>query len=152
MFSSKQLSPNQINTIKLWAEQGARLADIQKNMREEMNLSLTYMDTRLVILDLGITLAEDKIETASSEAPLNILATGKTTVTVDSVTLPGAIISGRVSFSDGESAVWMLDQMGRPSIDPNNPNYQPTQDDIIEFQKQLRTLIVSAQQNPSIQD
>jgi hypothetical protein len=141
MFSSKQLSPNQINTIKLWAEQGARLADIQKNMREEMNLSLTYMDTRLVILDLGITLAEDKIETASSEAPLNILATGKTTVTVDSVTLPGAIISGRVSFSDGESAVWMLDQMGRPSIDPNNPNYQPTQDDIIEFQKQLRTLI-----------
>ncbi len=141
MFSSKQLSPDQINTIKQWAEQGARLADIQKNMREEMNLSLTYMDTRLVILDLGITLAEDKTEPVSQENPQTALATGKTSVTVDSVALPGAIISGRVSFSDGESAAWMIDQMGQPSIDPNNPDYEPTQEDIIEFQKQLRAVI-----------
>ena len=144
MFSTKKLSEEQIDTIKDWATQGERLAGIQRRMREEMEISLTYMETRFVVLDLGITLEEDKPEEPVPQIVQPIVPTGKTTVTMDSVALPGAIVSGRVEFSDGESGIWMLDQMGRPSLDLNTPSYEPTQEDILEFQKQLRSLIQSA--------
>lgn len=143
MFSTKKLTEEQINTIKDWATQGERLAGIQRRMREEMEISLTYMETRFVVLDLGITLEEDKPEEPIAQIVQPIVPTGKTTVTMDSLALPGAIVSGRVEFSDGESGIWMLDQMGRPSLDLNTPSYEPTEEDILEFQKQLRSLIQS---------
>ena len=62
-------------------------------------------------------------------------------VTMDTLTLPGALVSGKVTFSDGETAIWMLDQTGRPGLDPDTPGYRPSQDDIMEFQIQLRALI-----------
>jgi hypothetical protein len=60
---------------------------------------------------------------------------------MDSLTLPGALVSGKVTFSDGETAVWMLDQSGRPGLDPDTPDYRPTAEDIQAFQTQLRDLI-----------
>lgn len=144
MFSTKQLSNEQIDTIKQWAEQGAQLADIQRRMRETMGIPVTYMDTRFVVLDLGINLIEEKTDEPETEidavAPLQ---TGKTTVTMDKIALPGAVVSGKVIFSDGESGIWALDQTGRPSLDLNTPGYQPSQEDILEFQRQLRALIES---------
>ncbi|TAE91167.1 MAG: hypothetical protein EAZ81_07425 [Verrucomicrobia bacterium] len=56
MFSSKQLSDEQKATLHQWADDGATMAEIQKRMNEEWQLRLTYMDTRFLILDLGITL------------------------------------------------------------------------------------------------
>jgi len=142
MFSTKQLSEEQIATIKQWAEQGAQLAEIQRRMREEMELPVTYIDTRFVVLDLGITIIEEKTEEPVVEVEISPpTPTGETTVTMDSVALPGAIVSGRVVFSDGESGIWKLDQTGRPSLDPNTPGYQPSSEDIMEFQKQLRALV-----------
>jgi len=67
--------------------------------------------------------------------------TGKVTATMDTLTLPGAMVSGKVTFSDGETAIWLLDQSGRPGLDPDTPGYRPTQEDIVEFQQQLRALI-----------
>ena len=142
MFSSKQLSEEQISEIKSWAESGAQLADIQLRMREEMKFPITYMDTRFLILDLGIELIEEaKEEATAPEISDKPTPTGETTATMDSVALPGALVSGRVTFSDGETAIWKLDQTGRPSLDPNTPGYQPSQDDILAFQTQLRDLI-----------
>jgi hypothetical protein len=60
---------------------------------------------------------------------------------MDSLTLPGALVSGKATFSDGETAVWMLDQNGRPGLDPDTEGYRPTPEDIKEFQLQLRDLI-----------
>lgn len=141
MFSSKQLSEEQIAEIKGWAESGAQLADIQLRMREQMKFPITYMDTRFLILDLGIELVEEAKESPAPEISDKPVPTGKTTATMDSVALPGALVSGRVTFSDGETAIWKLDQTGRPSLNPNTPGYQPSQEDIMEFQTQLRDLI-----------
>ena len=143
MFSTKQLSEEQIASIKSWAAEGAQLPDIQLRMKEEFGISVTYMDTRFAILDLGIELIEEKKEEPVAEIKDAPVPTGEVTVTMDSVALPGAIVSGKVVFSDGESALWMLDQTGRPSLDPTTPGYQPNQEDIMEFQKQLRALIES---------
>ena len=141
MFSTKQLSEEQIATIKSWAADGAQLSDIQLRMKEEMDLSVTYMDTRFVVLDLGIELIEPVKEEPAEEIKPAPVPTGEVTVTMDSIAVPGTVISGKISFSDGEQALWSIDQTGRPSMNPDTPGYQPSQDDLLEFQTQLRALI-----------
>jgi len=117
------------------------MSDIQRHLKEEFGFSLTYMETRFLILDLGIQLIEEpKAEEKKVEKPAPV-PTGVVTVTMDSLTLPGAMVSGKVTFSDGETAVWMLDQTGRPGLDPDTAGYRPNQEDIMEFQVQLRALI-----------
>ena len=61
-------------------------------------------------------------------------------VGLDQVAIPGAMVSGTITFSDGERGRWMIDTMGRPSIDPETPNYQPTQTDLEDFQVKLKHL------------
>ena len=141
MFSAKQLSPDQIAALRQWAADGATMSDLQRHLKEDFGFSITYMDTRFVILDLGIQLIEEPKETPKVEEKPAPVPTGKVTVTMDTLTLPGALISGKVTFSDGESAIWMLDQTGRPGLDPDTPGYRPSPDDIKEFQQQLRALI-----------
>jgi len=143
MFSSKQLSEDQIIAIKSWAADGAQLPEIQKRITEEFKLTVTYMDTRFAILDLGIQLVEPKKEEPAPEIKKAPVPTGRTAVTMDSIAVHGTMVSGKVEFSDGETALWSLDQTGRPSLDPANPDYQPSQEDIVEFQTQLRALIQS---------
>ena len=60
---------------------------------------------------------------------------------MDQVTRPGAMVSGRITFSDGEKGAWFIDQMGRPGLDTDTPGYRPTEEDLIEFEKQLRDLM-----------
>lgn len=143
MFSSKQLSENQVEEIRQWAAEGAQLAEIQRRLNEDMGFHATYMDTRFVVLDLGIELASEEKEDVAE--PVEVLqkaaATGETRVTMDSVAQPGALISGRVEFSDGEGGIWKLDQTGQPSLNLDNPGYEPSEKDIMEFQNQLRDLI-----------
>ncbi|MGD7654496.1 MAG: hypothetical protein ACQCXQ_14855 [Verrucomicrobiales bacterium] len=146
MFSAKQLSPEQVDALKQQAAAGATLSDLQRQIKDEFGISATYMDTRFAVLDLGIELAgeSDNDPTQSGEDEViqpEVVATGQTTVTLDQITLPGALVSGRVTFSDGETAIWMLDQSGRPGLDPDTPGYRPTENDIIEFQTQLRGLL-----------
>lgn len=143
MFNTKQLSEEQVASIRSWAEAGAQLPEIQLRIKEEFGLSVTYMDTRFAVLDLGIELVVEKMEEPNPEIKEAPEPTGQVVATMDGIAIPGAIVSGKVIFSDGESAKWMLDQTGRPSLDPDTPGYQPSQEDIIEFQKQLREIIRS---------
>ncbi len=117
------------------------MPDLQRRLKEEFAIGLTYMDTRMLVLDLGIILLEPQkpVEVPVVVAPL--VATGKVSVTMDHLALPGALVSGKVVFSDGETGVWMLDQSGRPGLDPDTAGYRPTREDIAEFQLQLRVLI-----------
>ena len=50
---------------------------------------------------------------------------GKVSVTVDQITKPGAIVSGKVTFSDGQNAEWYLDQAGRLGVVPKQQGYKP---------------------------
>lgn len=117
------------------------MSDLQRHITEDFGLAITYMDTRFLILDLGIELIEEPKVAPKLEEKLTPIPTGAVTTTIDHMTLPGALVSGKVTFSDGETAVWMLDQTGRPGLDPDTVGYQPTKEDILAFQTQLRDLI-----------
>jgi hypothetical protein len=117
------------------------MSDLQRRLKEEYGIGITYMDTRMLVLDLGITLLEAPKPVEAPPPATPAVPTGEVSVTMDHLALPGTLVSGKVTFSDGETGVWMLDQTGRPGLDPDTPGYRPTQEDIIEFQHQLRTLI-----------
>jgi len=141
MFNASKLTPEQVIALKQLAAEGASMSDLQGHLKEDFGHSLTYMDTRFLILDLGIELIEEtKAVPVEEEKPAPV-PTGFVNTTMDSLTLPGALVSGKVTFSDGETAVWMLDQSGRPGLDPDTPDYRPTAEDIQAFQTQLRDLI-----------
>ena len=69
--------------------------------------------------------------------PLTPGGAGKVSVTVDAVTRPGALVSGNVTFSDGQGAVWYLDQMGRLGIGAKQQGYKPSPADLQAFQQAL---------------
>jgi hypothetical protein len=147
MFSSSQLTEDQKAALFQWAEQGDTIADLQRKLREEYELKITYMDARFLVLDLGITIRDESEEKAADAGPEEVVIdatpepTGGVHVSMDSIAVPGALISGKVTFSDGEKAVWMIDQTGRPGLDPDTPGYRPSQEDIEAFQVQLSELV-----------
>ena len=69
--------------------------------------------------------------------------TGGVAVTLDRIVKPGSVVSGTVRFSDGVSASWMLDQLGRLALDAGKPNYRPSPEDVQAFQVELRNLLQS---------
>ncbi|MEY2879789.1 MAG: hypothetical protein RLZZ15_2169 [Verrucomicrobiota bacterium] len=60
-------------------------------------------------------------------------------VTLDKATLiPGAVASGSVTFSDGVTGQWMVDQYGRPGFTKvSQPGYRPTPADGEAFMREL---------------
>ncbi|MEM1082563.1 MAG: hypothetical protein AAGI48_00440 [Verrucomicrobiota bacterium] len=145
MFSAKQFSEEQKSSLRQWAAEGASIADLQNRVKEDFGIGITYMDARFMVLDLGIEIQEEQEEGKASEPTPEIGATpeptGTVNVSMDSVAMPGALVSGKVTFSDGEKAVWMLDQMGRPGLEADTPGYRPSEEDVMDFQKQLSELI-----------
>ncbi len=65
-------------------------------------------------------------------------AEGSVSLTVDKITRPGAIVSGSATFSDGNKAEWMLDQMGRLGVVPEVEGYKPSAGDVAAFQASLQ--------------
>ena len=145
MFSASKLSEEQKSSLKQWAAEGATIADLQKRVKDDFGISITYMDARFLVLDLGIEIQEATKEEKkpAGEEVLSAAATpaGGVSVTIDNIALPGALVSGKVTFSDGETGIWMLDQYGRPGLDADTPGYQPSREDVMEFQKQLSELV-----------
>lgn len=138
------LSDAQKAAIASWIEAGAGLAEVQKRLKEEFGISLTYLETRLLFDDLKLQ-PKDKEQPKPEPAPVpddslpgkEKSPAGRVSVTIDQITRPGAMISGRVTFSDGETAEWFLDGAGRLGLNPNKPGYRPTQKDILSFQDEL---------------
>ncbi|MFM7182012.1 MAG: hypothetical protein ACKO2G_11190 [Verrucomicrobiales bacterium] len=147
-----KLTPEQTETVKAWAAGGETLSGIQKRLKSELGLSFTYLDTRMLVGDLGIQLDEWKPkppEEKSAEEPSPVVeedaeipaeaipAAGGVKVTVDKITRPGAMVSGKATFSDGNTSGWYVDQYGRLGLDPSTPGYRPPQADIPAFQAAL---------------
>ncbi len=152
------LSPEQHKLIEQWAAEGANLNQIQDRLRTECSQTLTYMETRLLILELGVKIqdkpreappedkpaspakAAEQAPAASDDAPVPE-AGGTVKVTVDDVPTAGAIISGQATFSDGNTVDWFMDQTGRFGLRGPAPGYQPPAADIPAFQRELDTLL-----------
>ena len=110
---------------------------------------MTYMDVRFLVDDLNLALIEKeepkKPEPAAAEAapaepavPAETAqGAGVVTVEVDTIAQPHAMVSGHVTFSDGEKADWYIDHQGRPGMAARTPGYRPTPQDITDFQVKL---------------
>lgn len=142
------LTDDQRAAISKWIEEGAKLPEIQKRLKDEFDISLTYLETRLLADDLKLSVKEpeepekpaEEPAAAAPEEPEAAPAPGKVTATIDQITRPGAMISGRATFSDGEKAEWYLDQTGRLGLNANTPGYRPSQQDVVDFQMELERL------------
>lgn len=159
------LNPQQRQLVEQWAAEGANLNQIQDRLRTECSVTLTYMETRLLIMELGVKIQEKQREQppapvqppappdAEAEADVAVedfaddgaapapAGGGQLKVTVDDVPPAGAVVSGKATFSDGNTIQWFMDQMGRFGMRGGPPGYQPPPADIPAFQRELDTLL-----------
>ncbi len=152
-------SEEQKKSIAQWVADGAKLSDIQSRVDQEFGISLTYMDIRFLIDDLGLEIkdqpkAVDKdlrnapplksTDSVDSGVPSVVPESGSgVSVNLHRVYQPGAIVSGDVTFSDGQQAVWSLDQSGQLALNAGTDDYQPSEVDLQDFQRKLSNLLQS---------
>ena len=154
------LNDAQRQTVTQWVADGLKLSEIQNRLAAELGVRLTYMEARLLVDDLKLTLKDPDppkpaepspapvapspaapmtapAPLAPPAAPAPPLAGGNVSVTVDQITRPGALVSGKVTFSDGVTADWYLDQTGRLGVVPKQAGYKPSAPDVQQFQMAL---------------
>jgi hypothetical protein len=150
-FSRMVLQEEHKKSVAAWVAEGASLSDVQKRLKDEFQIALTYMDVRFLVDDLKLQLKEDapkqseaadRLAAAKQEGEMQreggAAPTGGVSVTMDHITKPHALASGKVTFSDGETAEWMLDQTGRLGLVPGKPGYRPSEADVTAFQRELQ--------------
>lgn len=162
MSTAKSLTDEQINTIRQWADEGAELSEIQQKLAGELEVKVTYLETRFLLEDLKIEikpieepepepeeevagdLSADEVGKESEPVPAEDPAPAgddEVSVTVDTVLRPGALISGRATFAGGKSMAWWLDQMGQLGVDPSEPDFRPSESQLRAFQIALQNTI-----------
>ena len=188
------LSEAQKEAVAAWFAAGASLDEIQKRIKSEFGIHMTYLDVRLMVAELphpaeagevdeetngeeaGTTETSgrkppeygqefsdgpdrqgfadgpdgqeeqigDQQRDASEENSTEAQTVSAPTVTIDALMIPGTIASGDVTFSDGQTGKWFLDQMGRLGLGGDLPQgYRPSPTDAALFQQQLMGLLQS---------
>lgn len=152
-----KLDDSQRQRVSAWINEGLKLSEIQNRLASEFGLKLTYMEARFLVDDLKLVPKDPEppkvpeppvakpaaavpgAATLPSEDP-EVLPPGGggVVVQVDQITRPGSIISGKVAFSDGQTADWYIDQTGRLGLIAKQPGYKPSQADAQEFQLALQ--------------
>jgi hypothetical protein len=140
-------SDEQKNAVKGWVEEGLTLSDIQKKLSGQFELTMTYMDVRFLVLDLGLAV-QDRVERAEPKADAEAGGQGAAdgqigglALEVDRIMKPGSVVSGTVVFSDGVSATWFVDQAGRLALDSGQEGYRPSEEDMASFQESLKSAL-----------
>jgi len=155
------LDDAQRKKVAEWIEQGLKLSEIQNKLASELGIAMTYMDVRFLIDDLKLKVKDIEPpkpaaplaspgaaarpgDTPAPAAPLTPMPEdeapgGRVSVTVDHLARAGAMVSGKVKFSDGKSAEWYLDQHGRLGLAAQEKGYRPSQQDLMDFQAELQT-------------
>ena len=152
-----ELSDAQKAAVTQWIQEGRSLADVQRSLREDFEISMTYMDVRFLVDDLDIAVAEEEpeppelsevetVEDATAEpAEAELVDEGSNcavTVDVDAIMRPGSLVSGTVVFSDGVSLGWQLSAAGQLGLIPgDDPEYRPNPEDVQSFQSQLEEVL-----------
>jgi hypothetical protein len=148
------LDEAQRQKVAAWVAEGQKLSEIQNRISKEFKVSMTYMEVRFLVDDLKLklkdpepakplpTLGGPSTHPPAPASPLSqepeAAKPAGVSVTVDQLARPGAMVSGKVTFSDGQKAEWYLDQMGRLGVVPAVQGYKPAQADVQEFQLQLQ--------------
>lgn len=129
--------------------QGMTLGEVQKLLEQEHGLKMTYKDLRLLASEMedvdwsrqpesGFKVAPTGDENALAGGESGETANSGTKVTINQVARPGAAMSGRVEFSSGAKAEWLLGNDGRLGLQPEPGSSKPTEEDIREFQEELQ--------------
>lgn len=147
-MSQPNFTPEQIEQIRTLAKTLRSVGELQTQINETFGTRLTYLETRFLMDDFALELAEDKpsVPESKPQNPSDPLEgdvidegnSGSVKVSVDPVTRPGKVINGTVTFSDGKTASWGLDALGRLSLNPTQIGYRPSQEDLAEFQDALQ--------------
>ena len=145
------LTDEQRQRVTAWILQGAKLAEVQNRLNQEFGLRLTYMETRFLVDDLKLTpkdpeppktekppVIDAKKPAETKNPPADATKTGGVSLSVDQIARPGALVSGKVTFSDGQKADWYLDQTGRLGVVPGQQGYKPSAMDVQQFQMALQ--------------
>jgi hypothetical protein len=145
------LTEAQREQVAQWINSGVKLSDIQNRLFSELGLKLTYMEVRFLVDDLKLVPKDPEppkpaapptdatVAAAPAAIPeANPPALGGVNVTVDHIAKPGTVVSGKVTFSDGQIADWYLDQTGRLGVAPKVTGYKPTTADVQQFQTTLQ--------------
>jgi hypothetical protein len=187
------LTPEQKQAVTSWIAAGDNLSAVQKKLAEQFKISMTYMDVRFLVDDLGLELknaapkadasdvtkaaaggggtapprpanpekkgfldklkekvgvgqgddeddlpSDDLPEPDTGNLPAAAGGPGGVTIEIDRIVQPGAAVSGNVTFSDGVSGKWALDQYGRLMLDTGQPGYKPSAPDVQAFQRELQ--------------
>jgi hypothetical protein len=160
-----QLDDAQRQKVSAWLAEELKLSDIQKRLDTELGIRMTYLEVRLLLDDLRLTPKDIErskpavlagpakpnqpaaaapspplaaaLEESLDEGELAPAGSGKVNVVVDQLARPGALVSGKVTFSDGKTAEWYLDQTGRLGLVPKDHGYKPSPMDVQEFQMAL---------------
>ena len=142
-------------------QEGVKLSDIQTMLADELQCRMTFLELRLLAAELEdvdwskFDPQEKKAEEPSAEAApapaaaavdpttepaaeAAPAAAGSTVVELSRLSRPGAMAHGTVTFASGVTAEWLIDEMGRLGLD--KVSGQPTEQDIQEFQVELRKL------------
>ena len=149
------LDDTQRKKVAGWIAEGLKLSEIQNRIASELGVRMTYMDVRFLVDDLKLTPKDidppkpiaprpPPVEAANppysvnpkaeEELPPPPGAHGNVSVTVDQLTRPGSVVSGKVTFSDGNKADWYIDQTGRLGLAPQTAGYRPAAADVQQFQ------------------
>lgn len=156
------LDEAQKKAVTAWIEQGLKLSEIQIKLASEFGVTMTYMEARFLMDDLKVK-PKDPVLAAPvlvggnppasqeqapplagpMEDPAGLAgkpagAPGGISLTVDQVTRAGSLVSGTVTFSDGNESVWYLDQLGRLGMAPKTQGYRPSQEVLQAFQLELQ--------------
>lgn len=158
------LDDAQKQTVRQWIDDGMKVAEIQDKLVEAFDIKMTYMEVRFLVDDLGVIPKDPEPEqktedepaaedTALSPSPQQDQQQdmgelmdegaptpgGKVSISIDQIARPGMLVSGKVTFSDSQSASWYLDQMGQLGLAPEVEGYKPSQQDLMEFQMALQS-------------
>ena len=156
------LDDAQKRRVAEWIKEGLKLSEIQSRMASEWGLRLTYMEVRLLTDDLKLTpkdieppkpaiqtlktsSAESDGARAADQTPIAdaepTTRSGSVAISVDQIARPGAVVSGSVTFSDGNEAEWHFDQNGRLGMVPRQSGYRPTPADLQQFRGALEAAL-----------
>src|SRR5437899_3358318 len=142
------LDETQRKKVAEWIAEGLKLAEIQNRLLSELGARLTYMEVRLLVDDLKLTpkdpevvkptqsalspaapgpspAASKLVGTSAGATPEAKAAPGRISMSVDQLTRAGAVVSGKVTFSDGNLADWYIDETGSLVLVAEQAGYRP---------------------------
>jgi hypothetical protein len=165
------LTQEQKEIVRQWVGGGMGLSEVQKGIGTEFGVTLTYLEARILMTELQVTPATVRTQETpalppdasgrKTEPPEESGNAGDSAdaedweggeggeatppqavrVSVDDLVTPGTLVSGKVTFSDGNSAQWYIDSMGRLGLGGVPRDYRPPEGDLPVFQKQLESLM-----------